>query len=64
MKIVVTGGNGLVGNNLKSIVNEKYTNHSFTYLNRSKNCEVSITCILENSNNLLFHTNLNFLALT
>ena len=37
MKIVVTGGNCLVGTNLKSIVNEQYTNHSFTYLNRSKN---------------------------
>tara|TARA_B110000208_G_scaffold189178_1_gene250211 strand:+ start:9020 stop:9979 length:960 start_codon:yes stop_codon:yes gene_type:complete len=42
MKIVVTGGNGLVGNNLKSIVNEKYANHSFTYLNRSKNDEFSL----------------------
>ena len=40
MKIVVTGGSGLVGTNLKSIVNEQYTNHSFTYLNRSKNDEL------------------------
>ena len=42
MKIVVTGGSGLVGTNLKSIVNEQYTNHSFTYLNRSKNDEFTL----------------------
>tara|TARA_A100001015_G_scaffold315998_1_gene429209 strand:- start:2318 stop:3277 length:960 start_codon:yes stop_codon:yes gene_type:complete len=42
MKIVVTGGNGLVGNNLKSIVNEKYSEHSFTYLNKSKNDDFSL----------------------
>ena len=51
MKIVVTGGNGLLGSNLKDIVTEKYPEHSFTYLNRSKNDSFSVD--LTNRNDVL-----------
>ena len=51
MKIVVTGGNGLLGSNLKDVVTEKYPEHTFTYLNRSKNDAFSVD--LTNRNDVI-----------
>ena len=42
MRIVVTGGSGMVGQNLQEFVNIKYKNYSFIYLNRSNNDEFSL----------------------
>ena len=41
MKIIVTGGSGLVGENLKLII-PNYKEHTFTFINRSKNDEYTI----------------------
>ena len=51
MKIVVTGGSGLLRSNLKDVVTEKYPEHSFTYLNRSKNDAFSVD--LTNRNDVI-----------
>lgn len=51
MKIVVTGGSGLLGSNLKDVVTEKYPEHTFTYLNRSKNDAFSVD--LTNRNDVI-----------
>ena len=42
MRIVVTGASGLVGSYLKQIVNKNYKDHTFIYLNKSKNDQFSI----------------------
>lgn len=42
MKIVVTGGNGMVGKNLQELVSIKYSNHDFIFLNRSKNNKFTV----------------------
>ena len=42
MKVVVTGGSGLLGKNLRDIVNKKYNEHEFIYLNYSQNNEFSV----------------------
>ena len=40
MKILVTGGNGMIGNNIKDIVSNY--NCEFIFINRSLNNELSI----------------------
>jgi GDP-L-fucose synthase len=43
MKIIVTGGNGMIGNNIKDIIsNNSYSNNEFIFINRSLNNELSI----------------------
>ena len=42
MKIVVTGASGMVGYNVKNILQKKYSTHTLVYLNRSMNNEYSI----------------------
>ena len=38
MRICVTGGNGMVGQNIENLIlnNSDYFNHNFVFLNRSK----------------------------
>lgn len=42
MKIVVTGASGMVGYNIKDMLQKKYPTHTLVYLNRSMNNEYSI----------------------
>ena len=42
MRIVVTGGSGMVGKNLQDISNLKYKHHEFIFLNKSKNNSLSL----------------------
>ena len=47
MKVVVTGGSGLVGKNLQDVVSQSSISNSdntFVFLNRSKNDEYSLDC--------------------
>ena len=56
MKIVVTGGSGLVGSYLKEIDNT-YNEHKFVYLNKSKNDEFSIDLTDKTAVDLFFKKN-------
>ena len=43
MKILVTGGNGMVGNNINDIIyNDSYSNNEFIFINRSLNNKLSL----------------------
>ena len=58
MKVVVTGGSGLVGRNLQDVVNENtnfHKQHQFIFLNRSKNNEYSLDCSDRNAVFEYFH---------
>ena len=49
MKIVVTGSTGLLGSYFKQVLEEKYGENDYTYLNRSKNDEFSLDLVDKNA---------------
>lgn len=60
MKIIVTGGNGMIGNNIKDIIsNNSYSNNEFIFINRSLNNELSVD-LTNREDVLLFFGKFNF----
>ena len=57
MKVVVTGGTGMVGKNIQDLVKSMYTQHEFTFLNRNKNNEYSVDLTDIKAVNLFFKNN-------
>ena len=60
MKIIVTGGNGMIGNNIKDIIsNNSYSNNEFIFINRSLNNQLSVD-LTNREDVLLFFEKFNF----